>query len=69
MVRLETRTNGVFAFLVGLSLPVLTLQRRYVGTPVDWTSRVVPVDLVCAAFLAVWALRHPMRQLQWNSAL
>jgi hypothetical protein len=69
MNRLETRTNRVLAFLVGLLLPVLTLQTRYVGTPVDWTSRVVPVDVLCAIFLAIFALRHPMRPLPWPAAL
>lgn len=69
MSRVETRTNRALAFLVGLLLPLLTLQTRYVGTPVDWTSRVVPVDLLCAAFLAVFALRHPMRPLPWPAAL
>jgi hypothetical protein len=69
MSGLETRTNRGLAFLVGLLLPVLTLQTRYVGTPVDWTSRVVPVDVLCAIFLAIFALRHPMRPLPWPAAL
>jgi hypothetical protein len=58
---LDTRWNRTLAFLLGLLLPVLTLRTAYVGTPRDLLSRIVPVDLLCLAFLAVLVTRHALR--------
>lgn len=58
---LETWTNKVFAFGIGLLLAVLTLSTQYVGTPTDVLSRVAPVDFLCMAFLPLLFIRHRMR--------
>ncbi len=58
---LETRINRALAAAIGLLLPVLTLRTAYIGTPVDLLSRIVPVDLVCAALLGALFLRHRMK--------
>jgi hypothetical protein len=47
----------VLAFLLGFTLPLLTLRTGYYGTPTDLSSRIVPADLVCIAAFAFLALR------------
>ncbi|MBI4566661.1 MAG: hypothetical protein HY716_18440 [Planctomycetes bacterium] len=66
---LDTRTNRAFALAIGLLLVVLTLTTQYIGTPIDLLSRIVPVDLVCVAFLAVLLLRHRMAAPSWPGIL
>lgn len=57
------------AFLVGLTLPVLTLQTGYYGTPVDLASRVAPVDVLCAATLLLVFLRGRFATLPWPGVI
>jgi len=66
---LESATNRVCAFGVGLLLPLVTLRTQYIGTPTDILSRVAPVDLLCAAFLGVLFLRHRMKAPPWAALL
>lgn len=53
------------AFLVGLTLPVLTLRTGYYGTPVDLASRVAVVDVLCAATLLLFFLRGRLHPIPW----
>ncbi|HYE99782.1 MAG TPA: hypothetical protein VEJ18_12770 [Planctomycetota bacterium] len=57
------------AFLVGLALPVLTLQTGYYGTPVDWSSRVAAVDVLCAATLLLFFLRGRLAPVPWPGVI
>lgn len=52
-------------FLIGLTLPVLTLQTGYYGTPVDLASRVAVVDVLCAATLLLFLVRGRLAPVPW----
>ncbi|MBI4566668.1 MAG: hypothetical protein HY716_18480 [Planctomycetes bacterium] len=65
----ETRVNCALALGIGLLLAVLTLRTEYAEPRVFSMSRVVPVDLVCTAFLAVLFLRHRMAAPPWPALL
>ncbi|HLY08236.1 MAG TPA: hypothetical protein VKW04_02915 [Planctomycetota bacterium] len=45
------------AFLLGFTLPLLTLQTGYYGTPKDLASRVAVADFVCLLMFALLLLR------------
>jgi hypothetical protein len=53
----DARVQRGLAFGLGFSLPLLTLQTGYYGTPTDLGSRVSIADLVCLSMLALLFLR------------
>ncbi len=57
----DTTTNRVLSWLIGLLLGVLTVKTEYVGTPTDFFSRVAPVDFPCLALLIVLFFHHRMK--------
>jgi hypothetical protein len=53
----DLRLHRGLAFLLGFTLPLLTLQTGYIGTPKDLASRVAVSDLVCLAAFGLLCLR------------
>lgn len=66
---LNTALNRGLALGIGMLLAITTLTRDYVGTPIGFSSRVVPVDLVCALLLAILFVRHRTARLPNSSIL
>src|SRR5688572_26399224 len=58
---LETTSNRVLAWGIGLLIGVLTIRTEYVGAPRDLFSRVAPVDFLCLALLAILFFYHSMK--------
>ena len=53
------------SFLIGLTLPILTLRSGYYGTPIDLSSRVAIVDVLCAITLLLFLLRGRLAPIPW----
>lgn len=53
----DLRLYRVLTFILGFSLPLLTLQTGYYGTPTDLASRVAPADFVCLFTFGMLCLR------------
>lgn len=66
---LDTPVNRGLAFVIGLLLPILTLETGYSGTSVNLASRVALVDLFCLGWLAWLFLRHRMARAPWPAVL
>jgi hypothetical protein len=57
------------SWLVGLTLPLLTLKTSYYGTPTDLSARVAVVDLLCIVMLALLVLRGSPAALPWPAGV
>jgi hypothetical protein len=53
----DLRLQRTLAFLLGFTLPLLTLKTGYYGTPTDLGSRVAIADAVCILALGLLFLR------------
>jgi hypothetical protein len=58
---LETTFNKFLTFGIGLLLGVLTVKTEYIGAPMDLSSRIAPVDLLCIVLLVVLFCVHGMK--------